>query len=97
MGDLGGRLGEVGRQPRTFARFVQSFPDRVLLGTDTYPPAQDAYLRYFRFLETDDDHFDYTNEPVPPQGRWAIYGCALEPHLLEAVYSGNARRLLEME
>jgi len=92
--DLGGRLGEIGRQPRTFARFVEQFPDRVLFGTDAFPPTLDAYERYYRFLETDDDHFDYTDEQVPPQGRWAIYGCSLEPHLLEALYSGNARRLL---
>jgi hypothetical protein len=92
--DLGGRLGELGRQPRTFAQFVSDFPDRVLFGTDAFPPSLDAYQRYYRFLETDDDHFDYTDEEIPPQGRWAIYGCALPSHLLQAVYSGNARRLL---
>jgi predicted TIM-barrel fold metal-dependent hydrolase len=95
--DLGGRLGEIGRQPRTFARFVEDFPDRVLFGTDAFPPEPDAYERFYRFLETDDDHFPYTDEAVPPQGRWAIYGCALPAHLLERVYSGNARRLLSLE
>lgn len=94
--DLGGRLGELGRQPRTFAGFVAAFSDRVLFGTDAFPPSLDAYERYYRFLQTDDDHFDYTDEPVPPQGRWAIYGCALDARLLEAVYSGNARRLLRL-
>jgi predicted TIM-barrel fold metal-dependent hydrolase len=94
--DLGGRLGEIGRQPRTFASFVSQFPDRVLFGTDAFPPDLDAYQRYYRFLQTDDDHFAYSDGDVPPQGRWAIYGCALEPRQLEAVYSGNARRLLRL-
>jgi len=92
--DLAGRLGEIGRQPRTFRRFVEQFPDRVLFGSDAFPPSSDPYRRYYRFLETDDDSFDYTDEVIPPQGRWAIHGCDLGPGLLEAVYSGNARRLL---
>ena len=29
---------------------------------------------YYRFLETFDDSFDYSPEPVPPQGRWRISG-----------------------
>jgi len=94
--DLGGRLGEIGRQPRTFARFVADFPDRVLFGTDAFPPAVDDYRRYYRFLETDDDHFAYADSAVAPQGRWAIYGCDLPDHLLEAVYSANAVRLLRL-
>ena len=65
-------------------------------GTDAFPPSLDEYERYYRFLETDDDHFDYTDAEIPPQGRWAIYGCALEPRLLQAVYSGNAHRLLRL-
>ncbi|HUW15984.1 MAG TPA: amidohydrolase family protein [Actinomycetes bacterium] len=92
--DLAGRLGEIGRQPRTFRRFVERFPDRVLFGSDAFPPSEDPYRRYYRFLETDDDHFPYTDEKVPPQGRWSIYGCALAPRLLPALYAGNAKRLL---
>ncbi len=51
--DLGGRLGEIGRRPADFRRLVESFPDRVLLGTDCFPPTVDDYARYRRFLETD--------------------------------------------
>jgi len=94
--DLGGRLGEIGRQPHTFARFVANFPDRVLFGTDAFPPSPQDYHRYYRFLETDDDHFAYADSAVPPQGRWAIYGCDLPDHLLAAVYSSNAVRLLHL-
>jgi predicted TIM-barrel fold metal-dependent hydrolase len=94
--DLAGRLAELGRQPRAFRRFVEAFPDRVLFGSDAFPPTPDPYRRYYRFLETSDDYFDYSDEEVPPQGRWAIHGCHLDGRLLEAVYSGNARRLLEL-
>jgi predicted TIM-barrel fold metal-dependent hydrolase len=94
--DLAGRLGEIGRQPRVFRRLVEAFPDRVLFGSDAFPPSQDPFGRYYRFLETDDDHFDYADEVPPPQGRWAIYGCRLGEQYLEAVYAGNARRLLAL-
>jgi predicted TIM-barrel fold metal-dependent hydrolase len=95
--DLGGRLAEIGRQPRRFAELVSRFPDRVLFGTDAFPPAVDDYLRYYRFLETADEHFDYSGEPTPPQGRWAISGCELPMQLLERVYWGNAARILRLE
>jgi hypothetical protein len=95
--DLGGRLGEIGRQPRTFATFVTDFPDRVLFGTDAFPPSAEDYFAYYRFLQTADDHFPYADADIPPQGRWAIYGCDLPEHLLQAVYHDNAARLLHLD
>ena len=92
--DLGGRLAEIGRQPRRFARFVEEFPDRVLFGTDGFPPDAEEYWRYYRFLQTADEHFDYSGDVIPPQGRWAVSGCELPEHLLAAVYGGNAQRIL---
>ena len=94
--DLGGRLGEIGRRPAAFRHLVESFPDRVLLGTDCFPPTADDYARYRRFLETDDVGFDYSGEPTPPQGSWTVDGAALAPALLPALYSDNARRLLSL-
>lgn len=94
--DLGGRLAEIGRQPRAFNRFVERFPQRVLFGTDAFPPAPDAYERYYRFLETTDEHFPYSSDPIPPQGRWAIYGCGLDSQLLAALYFENAARLVNL-
>jgi predicted TIM-barrel fold metal-dependent hydrolase len=93
--DLGGRLAEVGRQPRRFRRLVETHPDRVLFGTDAYPPSADDYRVLFRFLETDDESFDYApGAEVPPQGRWTVSGAALPTDLLPAVYAGNAARIL---
>jgi len=94
--DLGGRLAEIGRQPRAFAELVGYFPDRVLFGTDAFPPSVEDYQRYYRFLETRDESFPYSDDAIPPQGRWEIYGCALEPHLLQAVYADNARRVFKL-
>ncbi len=93
--DTGGRFAELGRTPRAFARLVAAHPDRVLFGTDAYPPVADAYEVAFRFLETDDESFDYApGEEVPPQGRWQISGAALPADLLAGVYAGNAARVL---
>ena len=52
------------------------------------------YEIYFRFLETEDEYFDYAPAPTPPQGRWQIYGIGLPEGILRKVYNGNASRLL---
>ncbi len=93
--DIGGRMAELGRQPRRFRRLIERHPDRILFGTDIYPPSAEQFDLHFRFLETADEGFDYApGEPVPPQGRWTVSGLDLPPALLERVYAGNARRIL---
>jgi predicted TIM-barrel fold metal-dependent hydrolase len=94
--DIGARLAELGRQPRAAARFIAEFPDRVLFGTDAFPPARGDYELHVRALETADEHFAYSPDPDEPggQGRWRISGLALEPQLLPALYAENARRLI---
>lgn len=95
--DIAGRLGELGRQPRRFRRLVEAFPDRVLFGTDAYPLSVEQLEVHFRFLETDDESFDYApGDEVPPQGRWQIAGAALPAHLLPGLYADNARRVLNI-
>lgn len=93
--DIGGRMAELGRQPRRFAALVARHPDRVLFGTDAYPVDARAYRLHFRFLETLDESFAYApDSPVPPQGRWAISAIGLAPRELAAVYRDNAERVL---
>lgn len=104
--DISARIGELGRQPRTARKFFQRYQDRILFGTDAIPkglldlPAQrlsdELYEIYFRFLETDDEYFDYAPAAVPPQGRWRIYGIHLPDDILEKVYWRNAARLLHL-
>ncbi|QJU54766.1 amidohydrolase family protein [Herbiconiux sp. KACC 21604] len=93
--DIAGRLAELGRQPRRFARLVAEHPDRVLFGTDIYPATAEQYALHYRFLESADEGFSYApEEAVPPQGRWAVSAADLDPALLRGVYRDNARRLL---
>src|SRR5712692_6440757 len=101
--EIGARIGELGRQPRASRQFFGTYQDRILFGTDATPngaqvPQQDLkpamYRIYFRFLETLDEYFDYSPAPVPPQGRWKIYGLGLPESILRKVYRENALRLL---
>ena len=103
--EIGARIGELGRQPRASRRFFDRYQDRILFGTDAVPygkqtPQQifgeELYAIYFRFLETEDEYFDYAPAPVPPQGRWQIYGLGLPDPILRKVYAGNATRVLRL-
>jgi len=90
--DISERIGELGRQPYSSRRFFLEHKDKILFGTDR-PPALGWYGKYFRFLETADEHFDYGIEETPRQGRWRIYGIFLPDEVLEAVYYLNAERV----
>ena len=54
------------------------------------------YEIYFRFLESEDEYFDYAPAPIPPQGRWRIYGLGLPDGILKKVYGENAARMLRL-
>jgi hypothetical protein len=104
--DIAARIGELGRQPRAARRFFEKYQDRILFGTDATPndltcPQQiycdELYEIYYRFLETEDEYFDYAPAPVPPQGRWRISGLGLPEGILRKVYYENAARLLNLE
>ncbi len=104
--EIGARIGEIGRQPRTAARFFDKYQDRILFGTDAIPlgtetPQQvfgeDLYRIYYRCLETEDEYFDYAPARLPPQGRWRIYGLGLRDQILRKVYNENAQRVLGMK
>jgi predicted TIM-barrel fold metal-dependent hydrolase len=93
MVDLAARLGEIGRQPYTARAFITRYADRILFGTDGDPQIGE-YRRWYRFLQTRDEYFDYGGGPVPIQGRWAIHGIGLPDEVLRKVYRDNARRVL---
>jgi predicted TIM-barrel fold metal-dependent hydrolase len=101
--EIGARVGELGRQPRSARRFFERYQDRIMFGTDAVPHGTQTpqqvfgealYEIYFRFLETEDEHFDYAPAPTPPQGRWRIYGIGLPDAILRKVYNENASRVL---
>lgn len=91
--DISERIGELGRQPYAARRFFIQYADRILFGTD-YGPDPEMYRIYFRFLETDDEYFNYGPGQTPRQGRWQIYGLYLPDDVLEKVYYKNAERIL---
>ncbi len=93
--DISQRLAELGRQPYTARRFFLEFSDRILFGIDAGPDLEE-YRLYYRFLETDDEYFDYSPHDIPPQGRWRIYGVYLPDDALEKIYYQNALRLFSM-
>jgi predicted TIM-barrel fold metal-dependent hydrolase len=104
--ETGARIGELGRQPRASRNFFDKYQDRILFGTDAVPGGNDTpqqifgerlYEIYYRFLETEDEYFDYAPAPKPPQGRWRIYGIGLPEKILRKVYYENAERLLGLK
>ncbi len=94
--DISARISELGRQPYTARKFFMNHADRILFGTDMGIDL-DTYRVYYRFLETDDEYFNYGTGEIPGQGRWHIYGLHLPDEVLEKVYRTNAGRLLGME
>jgi predicted TIM-barrel fold metal-dependent hydrolase len=70
-------------------------PERVLFGTDSFPPSAQDYRLWFRFLESADEAFSYApGEEVPPQGRWHVHALDLPAAVLPQLYAANARRVL---
>jgi predicted TIM-barrel fold metal-dependent hydrolase len=90
--DISARIAELGRQPYTAREFFIRHQDRILFGTDASPDVE-VYRRYYRFLETRDEYFNYGGRETPGNGRWMIYGLDLPDDVLRKVYHDNAYRL----
>ena len=81
--DISARIGELGRQPYTARRFFLKYADRILFGSDMGPDLE-AYRIIYRFLETDDEYFNYYPAADPDAGAlarsWPVPagGCAGE-------------------
>jgi predicted TIM-barrel fold metal-dependent hydrolase len=90
MIEFGAREGELGRQPRLAREVFLKHSDRIMFGTDE-GASESMYQNYFRWLETDDEYFPYSQ--YPGQGRWMIYGMGLPDNVLEKVYHLNAEQL----
>jgi predicted TIM-barrel fold metal-dependent hydrolase len=90
--DISARIGELGRQPYTARKFFIEHADQILFGSD-FGPDIDSYRIAYRFLETDDEYFNYNIGEIPSQGRWLVYGLHLPDDVLKKVYSKNAEML----
>jgi predicted TIM-barrel fold metal-dependent hydrolase len=87
--DIAARDYELGRQPRTAARFLSRYRDRVLFGTDMgRNPAM--YQGWWRLLETADEF-------IPGRIWWRYYGLELDADILKRLYRDNALRILRRQ
>ncbi|HWQ04066.1 MAG TPA: amidohydrolase family protein [Longilinea sp.] len=93
--DISGRTGELGRQPYTARKFFLRHADRILFGLDEGPSVE-GYRLVYRFLESDDEYFNYNTSEVPQQGRWYAYGLYLPDDVLSQVYRGNSMHVLKI-
>jgi len=99
--EISARVQDLGRQPYSARKWLIKYQDRVLVGTDGGPgrdPDQ-FWTPHWRFLETDDEHFDHPAQMLSPlgaplQGRWRIYGVFLPDDVLRKIYYENALRYL---
>jgi predicted TIM-barrel fold metal-dependent hydrolase len=91
--DIASRIAELGRQPVTARKFFVKYQDRIVFGTDGPWPVERVRL-YWRFLETEDEYFPYSEKEFPPQGFWSIYGIHLPDDVLRKVYAENAARMI---
>lgn len=95
--DLGGRMPEIGRQPRAARRLIVEHPRQVVFGTDQFPVEEEAYQTWFRFLETDDEAFPYAPGcAIPPMGRWDVSALDLPEEVLPGLYAENILRLVDL-
>ncbi len=91
--EIASRIAELGRQPYTAREFLIKYQDRILFGTDG-PQPELRYRLYWRFLETRDEYFPYSEKAFPPQGLWRIYGLFLPDEVLKKIYHENAMRII---
>jgi len=91
--EFASRISELGRQPRAAKQFFETYQDRIMLGTDG-PFPEERLRAYWRFLETADEYFAYSEKSPPPQGLWSISGLELPEGILRKVYSENACRII---
>ncbi len=87
--DMSARAYEVGRQPRTVAKFLSRYQDRVLFGTDQGTD-KTMYQAWWRLFETADEF-------MPGPSWWRHYGLELPGEVLRKLYRENAKRLLNWD
>lgn len=91
--EFASRISELGRQPYSARKFLLKHSDRVFFGTDGPWPETRVRL-YWRFLETFDEDFPYSEKSPPPQGLWNISGVSLPDDVLKRIYRENAERII---
>jgi predicted TIM-barrel fold metal-dependent hydrolase len=84
--DISARDYEVGREPRFALKFLTRYQDRILFGTDMGRD-EAMYRGWWRLLESGDEF-------IPGRLWWRLYGLETPSPVLEKLYAGNSRRIL---
>ncbi len=87
--DISARDYEVGRAPRAAVKFLTRYRNRVMFGTDM-GREKNMYQSWWRLFETADEN-------MPGWVWWRYYGLELSAPALEALYRGNATKLLNWQ
>jgi predicted TIM-barrel fold metal-dependent hydrolase len=87
--DISARDYEVGRTPRAAAKFLARYRGRVMFGTDMGRD-KSMYQAWWRLFESADEF-------MPGRIWWRYYGLELPAPVLESLYRGNARKLLNWQ
>lgn len=86
--DTSARDYELGRTPRSSARFLNKYKDRIVFGTDQ-GREKNMYQIHWRLLETADDY-------IPGRVGWRYYGLELPNTTLKAIYRDTAKKLFNI-
>ena len=87
--DISARDYEVGRTPRAAAKFLAKYRNRVMFGTDMGRDKR-MFQAWWRLFESADEF-------MPGRVWWRYSGLALPDNVLESLYRGNARKLLNWQ
>ncbi len=86
--DTSARDYELGRTPRSSAKFLNKYRDRIIFGTDM-GRQKSMYQIHWRLLETDDEY-------IPGRVGWRYYGLDLPGETLKAIYRDTAKRIFKI-
>lgn len=86
--DTSARDYELGRTPRSSAKFLNKYKDRIVFGTDM-GRQKSMYQIHWRLLETDDEY-------IPGRVSWRYYGLDLPDSTLKALYRDTAKKIFNI-
>ena len=86
--DTSARDYEIGRTPRSSARFLTKYQNRIMFGTDQ-GREKSMYQIHWRLLETADEY-------IVGRVGWRYYGLELPELVLESIYRSNANRIFNL-
>ena len=89
--DIAARYAEMAPVPRYTRAFFEKHQDKLLYGTDMGFEV-DMYKTTLRILESEDEHF-YEKDLFGYH--WALYGLGLSDAVLQKLYNGNAKKILD--